>query len=263
MSLLIGSVMGAAVSAAADRAGAVPDLQREQRLRHEIEDAILDGEPVDLRSADGQRFLGIYTQSATGPARGALVILHGRGFHPDWADVVQPLRVGLTESGWDTLAIQLPVLEKEAKYYDYAGIFDAAGPRIEAAVAMARARSGGKVIVIAHSCGAHMANHWLRTRGRLAMATIDGFVGIGMGATDFGQPMREPFALDKMSVPILDIYAEHDFDAVHRLAPQRAAALQAGGNPHSAQVVVPDAEHYFVDRGEALVGVIADWLDRL
>ena len=262
--MLVALVMGSAVSAAAPGgADMAPDLQREQRLRHEIADAILDGEAVDLHSADGQRFLGIYTPSTTTPTRGALVILHGRGFHPDWADVVQPLRVGLPDSGWDTLSIQLPVLGKDAKYYDYVGIFDAAGPRIEAAIAMARARSTGKVVVIAHSCGAHMANHWLNARGRAALEKIDGFVGIGMGATDFGQPMHAPFALYKVPVPVLDVYAEHDFNAVHRLAPQRAAALQAAGSPHSAQVVVPDAEHYFVDRGDALVEVIADWLEGL
>jgi hypothetical protein len=30
--------------------------------------------------------------------RGVLII-HGRGFHPDWVDTVQPLRVGLVDYG--------------------------------------------------------------------------------------------------------------------------------------------------------------------
>ena len=126
----------AASGTTADQAGSgVPDLVREQRMAQQIVDAILDGDPVDLQTRDGLRFLGIHTRSVNTPAKGTVIILHGRGFHPDWDNVVQPLRVGLTESGWDTLSIQLPVLAKNAMYFDYVEIFDAANPRIEAAIA--------------------------------------------------------------------------------------------------------------------------------
>jgi hypothetical protein len=35
---------------------------------------------------------------------------------------------------------------------------------------------------------------------------IDAYIGIGMRATDYGQPMLEPFPLDGMKVPVLDVY---------------------------------------------------------
>jgi hypothetical protein len=244
-------------------ASRTPDLAREQRMAAEIVDAILDGEPVELETAQGVRFLGIYTESAMQPATGTLVILHGRGFHPDWADVVQPLRVGLIEHGWNTLSIQLPVLAKEAKYLDYVEVFPAAVPRIEAALAAARERGNGKVVMVAHSCGAHMAQHWLLEGGASASGAIDAFVGIGMGATDYGQAMAEPFVFDRLSIPVLDVYAERDFPAVRRLAPQRWALMKQGGHADNAQIEIPDAEHYFVDRGEALVEAIAAWLNQL
>lgn len=228
----------------------------------EIVDAILDGDPIELETAQGLRFLGIFTESTTQPATGTLLILHGRGFHPDWADVIQPLRVGLIEHGWNTLSIQLPVLAKEAKYFDYVEVFPDAVPRIESALAAARGQGAGRFVVIAHSCGAHMAQHWLLEGGASAVDAIDAFVGIGMGATDYGQAMVEPFVLDRLRIPVLDVYAERDFPAVRRLAPQRWALMQRGGHPDNAQVVIPDAEHYFVDRGEALVEAIADWLSR-
>jgi hypothetical protein len=39
--------------------------------------------------------------------------------------------------------------------------------------------------------------------------------------------------------------------------------LQAGGNTKSRQVVLPHADHYFTDQGDALVSAVADWLDQL
>lgn len=240
-----------------------PDLQREQRMDAEIRDVILDGEAIDLQTSFGRSFLAIYTESAVTPARGTVIVLHGRGFHPDWPTVVHPLRVGLTEHGWNTLAIQLPVLEKEAKYFDYLPVFADANPRIDAAIEAARERSDGPVVLLAHSCGSHMAQHWMLSGGDKATAKIDAFVGISMGATDYGQPMQEPFVLDRLTVPVLDLYGDHDFPAVQRLAGERLAAIKAAGNPKSRQQELSNADHYYVDRQDALVESVAAWLDTL
>ena len=63
------------------------DLEREARLAAEIEDSIVVGEPLYL-TADGHDFLALYT--AAEPARGSTLILHGRGYHPDWPLVAAP-----------------------------------------------------------------------------------------------------------------------------------------------------------------------------
>jgi len=233
------------------------DLARETRLKDQIIDAILDGEPHMLK-ASGHEFLGIYTEADE--PRGAVLILHGRGYHPDWQDVVNPLRVGLAEQGWNTLSIQLPVLEKDAKYYDYVPIFDEAVPRIDAAVEFLRQQGNDRIVLIAHSCGAHMALDWIRARKD---SSIDAFVGLGMGATDYRQPMHQPFPLDWMRVPILDLYGANDYPAVIRLAPSRSEMIAKAGNPGSRQAVLLDADHYFTDQGEPLVAAVADWLDQL
>jgi alpha/beta superfamily hydrolase len=240
-----------------------PDLEREQRMAQQILDAILDGDPVELQTIDGLPFLGIQTRSVNTPARGTVIVLHGRGYHPDWDDVVQPLRVGLTESGWDTLSIQLPVLGRAAKYHDYFEIFDAANLRIEAAIAHVHQNADALVVLLAHSCGAHMAQHWVHTRDRTRPEPLDAFVGIGMGATDLGQPMREAFALDQMKIPLLDVYASNDFPAVLRMAPERLRAMERGGNEKNAQLMIADSEHYFAGRGDELLQAIAAWLNTL
>ena len=242
------------------------DLNREKRMADEIVDAILDGEAVFLNANDHE-FLSIYTEADESgeAARGTAIILHGRGFHPDWQDAINPLRVGLAESGWNTLSVQMPVLEKQAKYYDYLPLFAEAIPRIEAAIAYAREqlkenKTSNKVVLIAHSCGAHMAMAWADTE---SFESIDAYVGIGMGATDYKQPMKHPFPLDKIKVPVLDVYAENDYPAVLKMAAQRLRLIKMAANKKSSQVIVKGAEHYYVDKGEELTQVINQWLQSL
>jgi len=239
------------------------DLKREKRMADEIVDAIIDGEAVYLEANDHE-FLGIYTETENA-AKGTAIIIHGRGFHPDWQDAINPLRVGLAESGWNTLAIQMPVLEKQAKYYDYVPLFPEAIPRIETAIAYAREqiktnKGINKVVLISHSCGAHMAMAWVDVD---SFETIDAYVGIGMGATDYKQPMKHPFPLDKLKVPVFDVYAENDFPAVIRMAPERLQLINKAGNKKSKQAVVKDSDHYYVDRGEALTHLVSQWLQLL
>lgn len=242
------------------------DLDREKRMADEIVDAILDGDAVFLNANDHE-FLSIYTEAdVSGEAsRGTAIILHGRGFHPDWQDAINPLRVGLAESGWNTLSLQMPVLEKQAKYYDYLPLFAEAIPRIEAAIVYARElleenKGNNKVVLIAHSCGAHMAMAWADVD---SFESIDAYVGIGMGATDYKQPMKQPFPLDKIKVPVLDVYAENDYPAVLKMAAERLRLIKKAANKKSSQVVVKGAGHYYVDKGEALTQVIDQWLQSL
>ncbi len=236
---------------------AEPDYAREQRLADEIVDVILDGDPEWLQ-ANGREFLSIYYEADD--SRAAVIILHGRGFHPDWADAVSPLRIGLVDRGYTTLALQMPVLEKDAKYYDYIPIFGNAHERIEAGIEFLRGQGHERVILLAHSCGAHMAMDWVRAKRD---SGIDGYIGLGMGATDYRQPMHQPFPLDWMRVPILDLYAGEDFPAVQRMAPARKQMIEKAGHPRSMQTVLPGADHYYTDFGEPLVARVADWLDQL
>ncbi len=233
------------------------DLQRELRLRNEIEDMILDGDPVSL-SVGNHEFLGIYT--AADQSKAGVIILHGRGFHPDWQDVAGPLRVGLVESGWSTLSIQMPVLEKEAKYYDYVPLFDDASTRIDSAIDYLHEQGLEKIILVAHSCGAHMAMHWVDlTEDR----RIQGFIGLGMGATDYQQFMAKPLPFEKLKVPVFDLYGENDYPAVIKMAPERLAGLKQGDNPKSQQKVLSEANHYFTGKDEELIEAVTEWLETL
>jgi len=233
------------------------DLEREKRMANEVADSIIDGDPVYLKSGEHE-FLSIYTE-ADEPT-GAVIIMHGRGFHPNWSDVAYPLRVGLVEQGWNTLSLQMPVLAKEAKYYDYLDIMHEAFPRIEAGIDYLKEQGNEKIILISHSCSVHLSMAWVDA-GR--MRDIDGFVGIGIGAVDYGQPMKKPLPLDKLTVPVLDVYGAEEYPAVTKGAPARLAAMRQAGNPKSQQITVDGANHYFTDQGDALLQAVGSWLQGL
>ncbi|MDH3342290.1 MAG: alpha/beta hydrolase family protein, partial [Gammaproteobacteria bacterium] len=173
------------------------DLAREGRLAEQTEELIFDGEVLYLQAA-GHEFMNVYMQTEAEQVKGAVIVLHGRGFHADWPKVVKPLRTGLTEMGWDTLSMQMPVLDKQAKYYDYVEILPESFPRIEAGINFLKEEGYEKIVLIAHSCSAHMVMAWVDAKG---FHDVDAFIGIGMGATDYQQPMAKTMPLDKIPVP--------------------------------------------------------------
>lgn len=234
-----------------------PNYVRERRLGNEIRGNIVDGEILFLHGG-GRNFMSIQTDADE--ARGGAIILHGRGFHPDWADTIHPLRTGLAEEGWTTLSLQMPVLDKDAKYYDYVPLFPEAGERIKAGIQHLKDQGISPIVLVAHSCGGHMAMHWVEENGG---NDIDAFVGLGMGATDYNQQMAKPFPLDKIQAPVFDVYGEEEFPAVIKMAPERWELIKKAGNPQSEQRVLPGADHYFKDKGDEVTGLITTWLNGL
>jgi len=235
------------------------DLEKEIRMKEQIIDYIMDGDAVLLKDGSHE-FLSIYMTTDRQPARGTVIIMHGRGYHPNWPELVYPVRTGLPEHGWNTLSIQMPVLDNESSFYDYLDILHEAHPRINAAIDFLKNKNTGKIILLAHSCSVHMAVDWLHKHKQ---DDISGFIGVGMGSTDRGQPMPEPFPLQKIKVPVLDIRGEDDYPAVIRNAPRRMQNMKIAGNPKSQQRVVEKSDHYFTDRGNALMLEVADWLNSL
>jgi len=237
------------------------DLAREIRMKQQVADYIMQGDAVMLHDGAAEHdFLSIYTEAETDAPKGAVIIMHGRGYHPNWPELVYPLRTGLPEHGWHTLSIQMPVLATTASFYDYMDIVEEAHPRISAAIAFLQEQGIESIILLAHSCSVHMAVDWLHQHPD---SGASGFIGIGMGSTDKGQPMRQPFPLQDIKIPVLDIRGEYDYPAVKRNAPRRWENIQQAGNPLSEQRVVKDAQHYFTDHSDALLGEVTNWLDKV
>ena len=151
------------------------DLAKEKRWADQVVDALIDGDAVWLNDGSSD-FLGIYTEAEEDKGR-AVIIMHGTGIHPDWQQVIKPLRVGLIESNWNTLSIQMPILPNEAEYSDYAPLYDEVAPRINAAISYLKENGSKEIVLIGHSQGAAMAAYYLSS----SKQDVNGFVAIGMG----------------------------------------------------------------------------------
>lgn len=232
------------------------DLAKEKRWADQVVDAIIDGEAVWLNDGTS-KFLGIYTEAADNNGR-SVIIMHGTGIHPNWQQVIRPLRVGLTEHGWNTLSIQMPVLPNEAEYPAYAPLFDEVAPRINAAIDYLRKNGSKKIVLIGHSMGSAMGSYYLRD----SKQTIKGFVGIGMPALAADPRMNVVMSLQKIHIPVLDLYGSDDLESVLKNVDARKAAAKQAGNTDYTQIRVDGANHFFDGHDDELVETVANWLNR-
>jgi pimeloyl-ACP methyl ester carboxylesterase len=232
------------------------DREKENRWAEQVVESLLDGEAVYLNDGRAE-FLAIETESAGGDLRKAAIVMHGTGVHPDWPTVVLPLRVGLTESGWHTLSIQMPVLANEAEHAEYAAIYDWVPGRLDAAISHLRAKGFEKIVLIAHSQGSTMTAYYLsRPHG-----AVEGFVAIGMSGGIAAGPMDTLAQLPSIKTPLLDLYGSEDLPEVIDSAGDRATAAGQAGGDYSQQQVA-GADHFFDGEETELLEAVNAWLDQ-
>jgi len=222
------------------------DYAREKRWAEEITPAILVGDPVQLALKSGRKFLAIYASNPKAAA--GVIVVHGLGLHPDWG-LINTLRSQLSDQGYSTLSVQMPVLASNAQGDLYPPLFPEAAERLAAAVAFLRARGLQKVAIVSHSMGSRMTNHFLN---HAADPRINAWVTIGLsgeftGPTTFG-------------APVLDLYGEKDLPGVLDNAALRAAAIR--GSRGSGQLQVAGADHFFTGMESELVRQVRLYLDR-
>lgn len=222
------------------------DYAREQRWADEITPAILTGDPVQLALPAGRKFLGIYAPNTK--AQAGVVVVHGLGVHPDWG-LINPLRSQLSEQGYATLAVQMPVMAAGVSGEQYAPLFPEAAARIAAAVKFLRDKGHQKIVIVSHSYGARMTNVLLNQPDAPA---ISAWVAIGITG-EYTRP-------ETFKAPVLDLYGEHDFPVVLELAPGRADAIRKVRG--SAQIRVAGADHFFYGMDNELVRNVKLFLDR-
>jgi pimeloyl-ACP methyl ester carboxylesterase len=221
------------------------DYEREARWADETLAALVVGDPVWLAQKNGHRFLGLYTKAKN--ERGAVVIAHGRGWSPDY-DLYGALRTQLSDAGYSTLSIQMPVLPSTAKIGDYLPTFPDADERLALAIAWLHAKGAQHVGLVSHSLGATMANHYLiNTRDPQVEAWA--MISIINGLED----------MFRIKLPVLDVFAGDDWQVTRYGADERRAQIEKIAG--SRQVVVAGAEHFFEGHREELTQTIVAFLD--
>lgn len=236
---------------------AVAGRDYEQDLAERVVENLEHGQPVRLQ-ANNHDFLALYYPVHGSRPKRAALLVHGMGGHPDWPEVIQPLRTRLQGRGWSTLSLQMPVLAVGTPVDEYGGTVPEAVRRITTGVEFLRSRDYASVFIIGYSFGAATALNYL-----VEKPDADGLVMIGVLAREFLQPQIDlPLLISRISLPVLDVYGGRDFPEVIRKAQDRRQTAHNAGNTEYMQAVVEGADHYFTSQAERLVRIITDWLNR-
>lgn len=230
---------------------AASDLEKEQRWREQVEDSIMDGEAVDL-VVEGREIFAIYMEAEDGSDKG-MIVVHGTGIHPNWQQVVQPIRVEMAAHGWNTLSIQMPILHNEAQYEEYVALYPEVPPRLRAAEAFLKDRGIQTLLIAAHSQGATMSSYYLSRHP----SDVKGLIAIGMGATQKDSHINSAQSLKKITIPILDLYGDDDLPGV--LDTVDARTESSAHNAQYSQQMIKDANHFFDGMDDELVSAVAGW----
>jgi pimeloyl-ACP methyl ester carboxylesterase len=239
----LGAAAIAAVMAMATTSARSQDYAREARYAQEVVSGLVVGDAVNIKAASGREFLALYAQGK--PGKSAIVLAHGVGVHPDFG-VIGLLRAKLSDLGYTTLSIQMPVQSKDAKVEDYfPPVFPDAADRMARAATWLNAKGHTNVVLLSHSMGAWMANEYLDK----AHTTTSYKAWIVMGLTgSYSWTMR------RYDMPVLDLYGEQDIAPVLGAVGRRKLALQEGNG--SAQVKIAGADHHYTGRESQLAAAV-------
>jgi len=233
------------------------DIDKERRWAEQLRDQLVIGESLQL-STGQQDFFALYTPAVGKLQRGGVILLHGLGAHPDWPDVISPLRKNLPDAGWSTLSIQLPILPNEADFAKYPPLFPEANTRISAAIRYLQKQNLRNIVLVGHSLGAAMGANFLAQKAP-GSEVIRAFVGIGMNLAP-GTVAHTPDALAKIELPVLDLYGTQDLPGV--LGSTRARAASQANNAGYRQLAITGANHFFRGLDATLIKRVSSWLSR-
>ena len=205
-------------------------------------------------------FIALYDEPIDQQPQGAVILLHGMGGHPDWPEVISPLRNALPQHGWATLSIQLPVLGPADPIADYGQTIEQARARIDAALQYLRERRYLNIVMIGYGFGAAQAADYLAEN---RSSRVKALIGISMQARPFLSPRQDLMeSLGQIQIPLLDIYGSRDFYEVTERADERRSAARKGGNRNYAERVIEGADHYYTGLEPILIRQIRGWLDK-
>lgn len=225
----------------------IPDYAKESRWATQVEDSLMDGDIVKISGAD-KDFIGIFTESEDSSNKAAIII-HGIGIHPDWATVINPLRVSLTTQKYNTLSIQMPVLENGINSSEYRGLMNIASGRIAMSVDYLEENGYEIDTIIAHSLGTTMASNYLAN----VPNPIANYISIGAGFYSIEN-------LKIINTNILDLYGTDDIKVVLDSAKKRQNAAKHNQD-YSQKIITGD--HFFTNNTQGLIDTVHNWINNL
>lgn len=237
------------------------DLMRESRMAEQLKRNLAEGEWVQLQ-ADGNDFIALQTDSPAVQRRGAVILLHDLGGHPDERDVTHELRTRLPASGWHLLSVQMPVGPANGQPGDYQGLVSESVPRIEAAVGHLKQSGFLNIVLVGHGLGGAMALNYMANKPAPEIRAL-AVIGVRVPPPDdvAQQRLLKQFAM--IRTPLLDLYGSRDLPVVRTTAQARLAAGRKGGGSDFRQDEILGADHQFRGSSQLLANRIGKWMVRV
>ena len=225
-----------------------PDYARETSLNYQSESTSFDSEFTTLLSNKGEKFNLLYHEDESKDQ--AILLLHGRGLYPNEPLVMNPL-IEILNKEYNVYSIQLPVLKKNATYSEYVKLFSYSDSRIKKTLNYIETTSS-KIIVIAHSCGAHMLSSFLKKYQN----KIHKVILISAGAVDKDQTPLPYYDYSLFDGPILNILGDKDHNSVKHFA-EYILSLNI---KNLQNIIISDAGHYYKGKISSLATQVNKWL---
>jgi carboxymethylenebutenolidase len=218
-----------------------------------IAGAAVDGQRLELTSADGTRFLA-YAASAVQPTGSTVLILPDvRGLHSFYEE----LALRFAEAGLDALAVDYfgrtaGTRERSPDFDHQAHVEQASYPALlgdlSAAVAHLRAAMRPRSVFTVGFCFGGRLAFLSATRAELGLAGAVGFYGVPVGRGRAGMPAPADLAAE-VRCPILGLFGGDDPAIPAESVEAYRTALTEGSVDHEL-VSYPGAPHSFFDRRE-------------
>jgi hypothetical protein len=212
---------------------------------------------LEKLNAAGKTFHALQLEPGTADNTGHILLLHDARQHPDWPQVIRPLRLALPKFGWTTFSIELPDAEQQVSDKHYAELLDQATAHILAAQGQLQDMGARRIVIIAYGLGARMAVDWL---SKTPQSSVSALVLISMADGESNSGIDSNQDLIKIKIPVLDIYAEHDAVKVLKAADERRR--QRGRMAEYRQLEIFAADQYYSRQEDELIKRIRGWLKR-
>lgn len=185
------------------------------------------------------------------PNHGTIIIVHDRNEHADWPILIHPMRLKLTEYGWNTISLQFPDNPNDSTR-NYSSLLNELLNKLQT----------NKLILIVKGEN----THFISTIFANILKKLDALVLISH-AEKTADGNSEVLKLVKMlgSTPLLDIYAKRDKPSVTGTATYRMNTIREYGKTSHVlyqQIIVPLADHRFMHQEMSLIKRIAGWVKR-
>lgn len=231
------------------------DFQRENQFADEIKKKLQFGSAIYLNGGNN-KFLALYTETESLENKGAVILLHDQGQHPDQKHLIHTIRTILPQHNWATLSLQMPIWEFGAKSNEYYALFPEASQRIQKGIDFLQNSGIKNIVLVGYGMGSLMAVHFINESKSPAVKAL---VTISLPVPESKIQTAQTLSfLKKINVPVLDIYGTEDIPTVSGSARKRRVA--ARNNPNFRQFKINQAGRPFRNHEDLLVKRIHSWL---